>query len=71
MRTQKEKEKIVFEAVKEFQVVGGAKVDYLLEHLEGEPVSEEFVREALEKGMREGTYYLENGLVKVNEALEP
>lgn len=69
--TQKEKEKIVFEAVKDFQMVGGADVNYLLEYLEDEPVSEEFVREALEEGMKKGTYYLKNGLVKVNETLEP
>jgi len=67
--TQREKEKIVFEAVKDFQAIGGAKMDYLLDYLEGKSISEEFVREALEKGMRKGTYYLKNGLIKVNKAL--
>jgi len=71
MRTQKEKEEEVKKAVKEFEVVGGAVMEYLIEKLKDRGISGDFTKEAVEKGMRKGTYYVEDGLIKVNESLGP
>jgi len=70
MKTQTEKEEKVKEAVKEFETVGGAKVEYLIKHLENQGISEDFTRETVEKGLRKGTYYVENGLIKTTDYLQ-